>query len=63
MDDNYTEYEKDIIIVNLYNFVSEIIESRYNNGYFKNKEELIEWWVNMGFHRKNVESLCKGIDE
>ena len=60
---NYTSEEIETIIGQLVDFVSEIVDSRYNTGYFDTKKELIDWWVNHGFHREEIEEWYCWLDE
>ena len=62
-NEKYDVFEMNDIIDMLTDFVGEIVDERYNCGYFDTKEELIDWWVDHGFHRDDVEEWYEFLED
>ena len=62
-NDEYDIMEMNDIIDSMLDFVGEIADNRYNNGFYQSKEELIDWWLGFGFHRKDVEEWYSFLED
>ena len=61
--DDYTNAEIETLLTNMCNWISEHLDDNYNWGNIKELEELIETYVDMGFHEDEVRSWYDWIEE
>ena len=61
--DDYTNAEIETLLTNMCNWISEHLDDNYNWRNIKELEELIETYVDMGFHEDEVRSWYDWIDE
>lgn len=62
--DRYTTNEMNSIISNLLDIVSSMVDDWYNKGmHIYNKDELIEYFTNLGFHEDEVEWWYEWIEK
>ena len=54
--DDYTINEIEILLTNLCNWVGEHVDNDYNCNDISEREKLINFYVDLGFHKDEVES-------
>ena len=60
--DDYTKAEIENLLTNMCNWICEHLDDYYNWG-GSNLEELIETYINMGFHEDEVRSWYDWMEE
>lgn len=60
---NYTNDEIEVIMDCMLYTINDIVDEKYNCGSIDNKEEIIQYFTGMGFHRKTVLEWYDWLDE
>ena len=61
--DDYTNTEIEMILTNMLNWIGEHKDEEYNMGSIKDLNELVEFYVNMGFHEDEVRSWYDWLND
>lgn len=62
--DRYTTNEMNNIISNLLDIVSSMVEDWYNcDMNIHNKDEIVEYFTNFGFHKDEIESWYEWVEK
>ena len=60
---DYTNAEIENLLTNMCNFIGEHLDMHYNCGNIKEREDLINIYVDMGFHEDKVRSWYDWLDD
>lgn len=61
--DDYTNAEIENLLTNMCNFIGEHLDMHYNCGNIKELNDLVNLYVDMGFHEDEVRSWYDWMEE